>query len=45
MEAVVLDQEGKSNFQALQGALGDGGDTDAHRGLSCSTCCIWTAKI
>lgn len=29
MEAVVLDEEGKSGFQALQGALGDGGD--AHK--------------
>src|SRR5580698_5879507 len=27
MEAVVLDGEGKSHFQALQVALGDGGDT------------------
>src|SRR5580700_4717659 len=26
MEAVVLDAEGKSSFQALQVALGDGGD-------------------
>ncbi len=26
MEAVVLDSQGKSNFQALQTALGDGGD-------------------
>src|SRR4051794_29616750 len=26
MEAVVLDSQGKSNFQALQTALGDGGN-------------------
>jgi bifunctional non-homologous end joining protein LigD len=26
MEAVVLDEEGKSNFQSLQAALGEGGD-------------------
>ncbi len=28
MEAVVLDAEGKSSFQALQAALGEGGDAD-----------------
>jgi bifunctional non-homologous end joining protein LigD len=27
MEAVILDAQGKSSFQALQAALGDGGDT------------------
>jgi bifunctional non-homologous end joining protein LigD len=26
MEAVIVDEHGKSSFQALQGALGDGGD-------------------
>jgi bifunctional non-homologous end joining protein LigD len=26
MEAVILDEQGKSSFQALQGALGEGGD-------------------
>jgi bifunctional non-homologous end joining protein LigD len=28
MEAVILNQEGKSSFQALQAALGDGGEPD-----------------
>lgn len=28
MEAVVVDEEGKSSFQALQAALGDGGNRD-----------------
>ncbi len=28
MEAVILDSEGKSSFQALQGALGNGGNPD-----------------
>ena|ERR1035437_8999866 len=28
MEAVILDAQGKSSFQALQGALGDGGAAD-----------------
>ena len=29
MEAVILDKQGRSNFQNLQAALGDGGDSNA----------------
>ena len=33
MEAVVLDGHGKSSFQSLQNALGEGGDRNRHRRL------------
>ena len=42
MEAVVLDSAGKSSFQAMQQALGEGGDRQLIRPTS-STCFILMA--
>ena len=45
MEAVILDAEGKSSFQALQAALGDGGNRGARSSPMSSICSISMARI